>query len=124
MGVISTGDEVRCLWEKVFKMVMRKIFGEHCARCSETRTKKQFEGLPTCDKCELEIQAEREEKRACPMCAVAMDKSVVLNIVVDKCPSCHGAWLDGGELELLKKAVESGGGGDFATGMVLGMAMG
>lgn len=89
-------------------MVFGKLFGERCERCErcgETRTKGEFEGLPTCDKCELKIQADREEKRACPMCAAAMNKSVVLNVIVDKCPSCHGAWLDGGELDLLKKAL-------------------
>ncbi len=105
-------------------MVFNTIFGERCARCGVTRTKDAFEGLPTCEKCELEIQAEHEEKRPCPMCTTAMDKSIVLNVVVDKCPSCHGAWLDGGELDLLKKAIEYGDGGDFATGMVLGMATG
>ena len=53
-----------------------------------------------------------------------MDKKVVLKVIVDKCPSCHGAWLDGGELDLLQKAIKEGAGGDFATGMVIGMAMG
>lgn len=106
------------------RMPLDKIFGARCVRCGVTRTKQEFEGLPTCDKCELDIQAEREEKCPCPMCSTEMNKSVVLNIVVDRCPSCHGAWLDGGELDLLKKAIEEGAGGDFATGMVLGMAMG
>lgn len=100
------------------------MFGNRCARCGVSRTKDTFEGLPTCSDCELEIQAEREEKRTCPQCATAMDKAIVLNIVVDKCSSCHGAWLDGGELDMPKKAIQNGGGGDFATGMVLGMAMG
>jgi Zn-finger nucleic acid-binding protein len=53
-----------------------------------------------------------------------MQKHVIRNVIVDKCPECHGAWLDGGELELLKKALNNGGDGGFATGMVLGMAMG
>lgn len=105
-------------------MVFSKIFGERCARCGTTRTKDDFEGLPTCDKCELEIQADREEERPCPMCSTAMNKSIVLNVVVDKCPSCHGAWLDAGELDLLKQAIENGGGGNFATGIAIGMAMG
>lgn len=105
-------------------MPFGKLFGERCARCGETRTKQEFEGLPTCEKCEVEINAEREEKRPCPMCKTAMDKSIVLNIIVDKCPKCHGAWLDGGELDLLKKAIEQGSGGDFATGMMVGMAIG
>jgi hypothetical protein len=105
-------------------MPFAKLFGEKCVRCGETRTKQEFEGVPTCEKCEVEIQAEREEKRPCPACRVAMEKTIVLNIIVDKCPTCHGAWLDGGELDLLKQAIEQGGGGDFTTGMMLGMAIG
>lgn len=105
-------------------MVMKRIFGEHCARCGETRTKESFEGLPTCGKCEVAIEAERENVRACPVCAATMEKTIVKKIIVDKCPSCHGAWLDAGELELLKQAVEGGGDGEFATGMIVGMAIG
>ena len=105
-------------------MPMGKIFGEHCARCGEKRTKNEFEGLPTCDKCKLDIEAEREDVRPCPACKVSMEKTVTSNVIVDKCPTCHGAWLDGGELDLIKKAVEDGAGGDFASGMIIGMAMG
>jgi Zn-finger nucleic acid-binding protein len=54
---------------------------------------------------------------------VAMDKTVILNIIVDKCSLCHGVWLDGGELDLLKKAIEFGASGDFALGLSVGMAM-
>ena len=103
-------------------MVLDRMFGKHCARCGDTRTKKEFEGLPTCEKCELEIQADREETRPCPGCSAEMEKSVVLNIIVDKCPSCRGVWLDAGELDLLKKAIEDGE-SDLAIGMCLGMAM-
>jgi Zn-finger nucleic acid-binding protein len=53
-----------------------------------------------------------------------MTKSIVLNIVIDKCPSCHGAWLDGRELDLLKKAIEDGASGDFTTGLCIGMVIG
>jgi hypothetical protein len=105
-------------------MVFSKIFGERCVRCGVARTRDEFEGLPTCDKCEVEIQAAREAKRPCPMCQHEMEKAVVLKVTIDKCPSCHGAWLDGGELDLLKKALEDGAGADFATGLCLGIAMG
>lgn len=101
-----------------------KVFGHRCARCGVARTMEEYEGLPTCGKCEAEITAEREDKRLCPACNDEMNKIVVLNIVVDKCPSCHGAWLDGGELDLLKKAIDSGAESQFASGMCLGMAMG
>jgi hypothetical protein len=105
-------------------MVISRIFGERCVRCGVKRTKNEFEGLPTCDACERAIAAERETKRACPTCQSPMHKEIVLNVIIDKCPSCHGAWLDGGELELLKKSMESGLGGQFATGLIIGMAMG
>ncbi|MEM8945714.1 MAG: zf-TFIIB domain-containing protein [Planctomycetota bacterium] len=102
---------------------MKRLFGDHCARCGETRTKTEYEGLPTCEKCELELQADRERKRSCPVCVVEMEKTIVQKIIVDKCPACQGAWLDSGELDLLKKAVEADG-SDFATGMIVGMAVG
>jgi len=102
--------------------VFGKVFGERCGRCGVPRTKKEFEGLPTCPECELKIKAAREEPRRCPMDNTEMTKEVVLNIIVDHCPQCRGAWLDGGELKLLKDAIESGQ-GEFAAGMVLGMAM-
>ncbi len=70
--------------------MMGKIFGEQCVRCNITRTKTQFEGVPTCEKCEVEINADREPKRPCPTCNSPMDKTVVLNVIVDKCPSGHG----------------------------------
>lgn len=99
------------------------LFGERCVRCNEKRTKSEYEGMPTCEACELTIEADREEKRTCPNCQTLMDKTVVAKVIIDKCPSCGGAWLDAGELDLLQKAVESGG-NDLATGMVIGMAMG
>ena len=105
-------------------MPLGLIFGDHCARCGEKRTKKEFEGLPTCEKCQLEIGAEREDVRPCPACNTDMQKTVISNVIVDKCPTCHGAWLDGGELDLIKKAVEADSGSDFATGMIVGMTVG
>jgi hypothetical protein len=104
--------------------MISKIFGERCVRCDKARTKKEYEGLPTCEACELELLAAREVKRACPACNASMEKTIVQKVIVDKCPACHGAWLDGGELDLVKKAMESGESTSFATGMILGMAVG
>ena len=105
-------------------MVISKLFGQRCMRCGKKRTRSDFEGVPTCEQCELTIAADREENRPCPVCEIAMEKSIVRNVIVDKCPACHGAWLDGGELDVLKKAIDGGASSQFATGMVLGMAMG
>ena len=82
------------------------LFGEKCARCGKKRTRKEFAGVPTCDEChqtlELKLAASKESPRACPIDQAAMQKEVVSNVIVDRCPRCKGVWLDGGELELLR----------------------
>jgi len=103
---------------------MMGLFGEKCLRCGKKRTRKSLEGVPTCDGCELDLEAGREEKRLCPIDSAEMKKEVVCNVILDRCETCGGVWLDGGELDVLKEAIESGADGDFATGMVLGMAIG
>jgi hypothetical protein len=105
-------------------MVLSAIFGEKCIRCGKKRTKSNFEGLPTCADCEVNIRAEREEKRCCPFDGAEMKKEVVQNVIVDRCSSCGGVWLDPGELDLIKKAFEQGAGGQYAMGLVTGMAIG
>jgi len=105
-------------------MVMTWLFGEKCVRCDKQRTKREFEGLPTCEACEAQIKATRETSRHCPLDGSQMNKEVIFNVVIDRCPSCKGVWLDGGELDLVKKGIAAGAGGDFATGLVLGMAIG
>lgn len=104
--------------------VMAWLFGEICVRCGNKRTKETIEGLPTCDQCALMVKSTREEKRHCPIDGAQMNKEVVEGVIIDRCASCGGIWLDGGELELVKRAMSAGAGGDFATGMVLGMAIG
>ena len=47
-----------------------------------------------------------------------MSKEIVLNLVIDRCPSCRGVWLDGGELEDMRGAIETG----LAQQMMRGMA--
>ncbi|MCK4660859.1 MAG: zf-TFIIB domain-containing protein [Phycisphaerae bacterium] len=97
------------------------LFGEHCVRCGKKTREETPEGLPTCEECQLQLQAEREEKRTCPLDGSVMSKEIVQNIIIDRCPSCGGVWLDSGELELVKKAMEESAGSDLATAMVLGM---
>ena len=48
-----------------------------------------------------------------------MTKDVVLNVVIDRCPSCNGVWLDGGELELIRSAVANGVAMDLARVVTL-----
>jgi hypothetical protein len=86
------------------------LFGEKCARCG-TRTRHEVDGSATCEACEKEMQliveAEGEAKRPCPIDGEWMDKEVAHMIVIDRCPKCHGVWLDGGELERIKGGVEA-----------------
>jgi hypothetical protein len=88
------------------------IFGEKCMRCGDRRTKAEYEGLPTCQPCEDELRARSrasdEDRRACPIDGELMDKDVVLNVVIDRCATCKGIWLDGGELDLIRGAVAEG----------------
>ncbi len=41
----------------------------------------------------------------CPQCGDALEKSRVQGIFVDRCPECHGIWLNPEALELLLLAV-------------------
>jgi hypothetical protein len=99
------------------------LFGEKCVRCGKRRTKETYEGLPTCETCEADLKASAraasEGKQKCPVDGTSMSKDVVLNIVIDRCPSCNGVWLDGGELELIRSAVANGVAMDLARVMPL-----
>jgi hypothetical protein len=85
---------------------------EKCARRGKQRTRQDFAGVPTCDDChhalEQKLSAAKASPRACPIDQTAMRKEVVSNVIIDRCPRCAGVWLDGGELELLRGAIEAG----------------
>ena len=103
------------------------LFGEKCERCGSQRTRRSFEGIPTCEKCEAELttkrQAAKEFRHTCPVDGDLMQKEIVLNLVIDRCPSCDGVWLDGGELELLKRALHAGMRDDFARAMTFSLRL-
>ena len=88
------------------------LFGKKCARCGKTSTRRIYDGLPTCESCEALIEAKlrasRENRRRCPIDAAEMEKEILLNLVIDRCPTCHGVWLDGGELEQMRNSIEEG----------------
>lgn len=52
------------------------------------------------------------------------EKEVVHSVIIDRCKKCGGVWLDGGELETMKKAIKSGEGDDFVKGFLFGMVIG
>lgn len=101
------------------------LFGEKCERCGAQRTKHSFEGVPTCEPCEAKLlakrQAEGEPRQSCPVDGELMEKVIVLNLVLDRCPGCEGVWLDGGELDLLRRSIEAGMREDLGRALTLGM---
>jgi hypothetical protein len=77
-----------------------------CFRCGRRTEASGLTGVPTCDSCTAVINASREEKRICPSgCGAEMEKVVIQNVVTDRCPSCHGMWLDEGELEIVSRVL-------------------
>ena len=50
---------------------------------------------------QLLIAAAKESNRSCPIDGAKMEKVIAHMIVIDRCPTCQGVWLDGGELERL-----------------------
>jgi len=57
---------------------------------------------------EHKLAAAHESRRRCPVDGVEMAKEIVLNLILDRCPTCHGVWLDAGELEQLEDTIEQG----------------
>ncbi len=97
------------------------LLGDKCSRCGQRRTRREYEGLPTCESCEQMIEAKvkaaNEQTRRCPIDQADMGKEIILNLVVDRCPSCSGVWLDGGELEQMKGSIAAGLTTDLIRGM-------
>jgi predicted TIM-barrel enzyme len=97
------------------------LFGTTCARCGKRRTRETYEGLATCDTCKEQIEgklaAARETRRLCPVDGAEMGKEVVLRLVLDRCPTCRGVWLDAGELERLNGEIAY----EACAAMVYGM---
>ena len=85
------------------------ILGEKCHRCG-TRTRHKEDDQAICEACveemNLLVDATEESARACPVDGAQMSKEIAHMLVIDRCPSCQGVWLDGGELERLKGGVE------------------
>ncbi len=91
-----------------------------CARCEVNKTKRDFEGRPTCSECKVALLKEREPLRTCPVDGTSMDKIASGELIIDRCPQCSGVWLDADELEAVKQAASDDA---MGAGMVLGMVM-
>ena len=63
-------------------------------------------------------KSEREHcLNKCPKCGVDLAPLAYQGVVVDKCPECHGTWLDDGEFRLILEREHKAGGG-FVSDMV------
>jgi len=95
------------------------LLGSKCVRCG-TRTRHVYQGKPTCDSCERELElllaAVSEATRRCPADGTTLVKEVAHAIVIDRCPQCRGVWLDAGELERMS--------GDVAMEAISAMSFG
>jgi hypothetical protein len=84
------------------------LFGTKCVRCG-ARTKSTYENQPTCAGCiehiELTLTSARESKLTCPIDSQLLDKEIVYGVIIDRCPSCKGVWLDAGEMERMNEDV-------------------
>jgi len=61
----------------------------------------------------LDKERNQTERKAhymkCPKCGADLKEETHDHAKVDKCPECHGMWLDAGELELMQQVHKSGG---------------
>src|SRR3954471_153495 len=81
-----------------------------CARCGNKYIFEELIYIPEggasiCPPCAEELNPARESKRHCPVDGVEMMKLVVYaRVLIDKCASCGGIWVDGNEIEVMRKA--------------------
>ena len=94
-----------------------------CARCGERPASELLDGRPTCQRCGDLLRAKAEEHHNCPVDQTEMKKEIIQNLIIDRCPSCGGVWLDHEELvALLRLAAEKGDDVGFLGSMLLGLA--
>lgn len=110
--------------ELVNSQVLGNIPLDHCVGCGgiwfdkeelEKLLRQSQGALPA----ELELIDPKAEGLACPRCRGKMSRGGLVNplLLVDKCPSCGGVWLDARELALLKKQLGLAGGATEVSGL-------
>jgi hypothetical protein len=99
-------DDWRVLTSRPEPPVSLDLRDELCVRCRRpTRySTPGADGLPTCAACRDELGRPRARGLSCPVDGKDLEPHRVSNVAIDRCPSCGGVWLDGGELELITRA--------------------
>ena len=95
---------------------------ELCVRCREHPSVEVLDGLPTCHHCGTAIRLKSESVRRCPVDGDTMRKEVIQNLLIDRCPSCGGIWLDHDELEALLRLAAEREDRSFINGVILDLA--
>ena len=87
---------------------MSEIFDERRKALEEEYFRRKEQ--ETIEKMREQAAAEAAEAAApkCPRCATALTEVEHEGVKVERCPNCHGVWLDAGELEHLTKREEGG----------------
>ena len=76
---------------------------KRCQHCGRKRSLKEFEAQKTCEPCIAQIKSRREARISCPKDGTTMEKIIGPGLIIlDKCPTCEGFWLDKGELQALE----------------------
>lgn len=78
-----------------------------CTHCNTNKTKREYENQPTCSECKTKILLEKEPSRICPVDGSVLLKEHNYEVIIDRCPTCKGIWLDAGEIEAIKEAVQT-----------------
>lgn len=101
------------------------LLASTCARCGAAVPNPDGPDVPMCGRCQellrQRLQPDAESPRRCPVDGAVMEKRIAHQVVVDRCPTCGGVWLDGGEIEVLRRAVQGGGRDPLARNVVLGL---
>jgi hypothetical protein len=84
--------------------------GENCIRCNK---KKRFEeltvgpaGFSICKACAAKISLDTKETHHCPVDNEALVKGMLGIVLVEKCVSCGGVWLDAKELRIFNDFIK------------------
>lgn len=88
--------------------------GENCVRCNKRFKFEELayssSGMGRCSDCYAKTNPVNEPRRSCPHDNQQMNKELVYDqVLIDRCPSCGGVWLDGDELEIMKSIIEQQG---------------
>ena len=72
------------------------------------RDRKLVEKLRSAKEGEAEEALKDAARNRCPKCATRLQPQTLHEVTVDECPSCHGMWVDHGELDELARRENEG----------------